>query len=157
MIMKIKLNYNDESWEAFQVDIKCYIENVSMYLGMMNRSVDSALQKNLSKEEIDKWINALSTWLNRAKLWKELPNRIINKKEFELTDVEYLEFIRMIVHEIELSKSRMEDYKTQGWSWAKEIMPYERKGLNRKIRLYERLEGKKYNYSDEMYEKYSAL
>ena len=157
MTMKIKLNYNNDSWEAFQVDIKCYIENVSMHLGMMNRSVDSALRGDLSKEEIDKWINALETWKNRAILWKTLPDRIINKKEFELTNAEYLEFIRMIVHEIELSKSRMEDYKTQGWSWAKEIMPHERKGLNRKIRLYERLENKKYKFSDEMYEKYSAL
>lgn len=155
--MKIKLNYNNESWESFQVDIKCYIENLTVYLGMMNRSVDSVLRGKPSKDEINKWISALETWKNRAILWKELPDRIINKKEFELTDVEYLEFIRMIVHEIELSKSRMEDYKTKGWSWAKEIMPHERKGLNRKIRLYERLEGKKYNYSDEMYEKYSAL
>ena len=155
--MKIKLNYNDNSWEAFQVDIKCYIENVSMQLEMINRSVDSALRDKLSKEEIDKWINVLSTWLNRAKLWKILPDRIINKKSFELTDAEYFEFIRMIIHEIEMSKARMEDYKTQGWSWAKEIMPHERKGLNRKIRLYERLENKKYKFSDEMYEKYSAL
>lgn len=155
--MKIRLNYNNESWDAFQVDIKCYIENLSMHLGMMNRSVESVLRGKPSKDEIDKWIKALETWKNRALLWKELPDRIINKKEFELTDVEYLEFIRMIVHEIELSKARMEDYKTEGWSWAKEIMPHERKGLNRKIRLYERLEGKKYKYSDEMYEKYSAL
>lgn len=155
--MKIRLNYNNESWDAFQVDIKCYIENLSMHLGMMNRSVESVLRGKPSKDEIDKWIKALETWKNRALLWKELPDRIINKKDFELTKVEYLEFIRMIVHEIELSKARMEDYKTEGWSWAKEIMPHERKGLNRKIRLYERLEGKKYNYSDEMYEKYSAL
>lgn len=155
--MKIRLNYNNESWDAFQVDIKCYIENLSMHLGMMNRSVESVLRGKPSKDEIDKWIKALETWKNRALLWKELPDRIINKKDFELTKVEYLEFIRMIVHEIELSKARMEDYKTEGWLWAKEIMPHERKGLNRKIRLYERLEGKKYNYSDEMYEKYSAL
>ena len=155
--MKIRLNYNNESWDAFQVDIKCYIENLSMHLGMMNRSVESVLRGKPSKDEIDKWIKALETWKNRALLWKELPDRIINKKDFELTKVEYLEFIRMIVHEIELSKARMEDYKTEGWSWAKEIMPHERKGLNRKIRLYEKLEGKKYKYSDEMYEKYSAL
>lgn len=155
--MKIKLNYNNESWDAFQVDIKCYIENLSMYLGMMNRSVESVLRDKPSKDEIDKWIKALETWKNRALLWKELPDRIINKKDFELTEVEYLEFIRMIVHEIELSKARMKDYKTEGWSWAEQIIPHERKGLNRKIRLYERLEGKKYNYSDEMYEKYSAL
>lgn len=155
--MKIKLNYNNESWDAFQVDIKCYIENLSMYLGMMNHSVESVLRDKPSKDEIDKWIKALETWKNRALLWKELPDRIINKKDFELTEVEYLEFIRMIVHEIELSKARMKDYKTEGWSWAEQIIPHERKGLNRKIRLYEKLEGKKYKYSDEMYEKYSAL
>lgn len=157
MIMKIKLNYNNDSWETFQTDIKCYIENLSMHLGMMNRSVDSALHGDLSKEEIDKWIKALESWKNRVLLWKELPDRIVNKKNFELTEIEYLEFIRMIVHEIELSKARMKDYKTKGWSWADKIIPFERKGLNRKIRLYEKLEGKKYKYSDKMYEKYSVI
>lgn len=155
--MKIRLNYNNESWDAFQVDIKCYIENLSMHLGMMNRSVESVLRGKPSKYEIDKWIKALESWKNRVLLWKELPDRIVNKKDFELTETEYLEFIRMIVHEIELSKDRMKDYKTEGWSWADKIIPFERKGLNRKIRLYEKLERKKYKYSDEMYEKYSVI
>ena len=154
----IKVNYDEKSWEGFQTDIQCYKEVLSMTLNTMNNSVDSVLKKeNLSKQEINEWINALQSWMNRAKLWVELPNRIKNNVDIELTDIEYFEFIRMLVHQIESSKARLEDFKSGKFSWGEQMIPHETEGLNRKIALYEQLEGKKYKYSDEMFKSYSVI
>lgn len=148
---EIKLSGDKDDLKWFNIDVESYEENLTRDMAMMNRSVDSALEKKLSKEEIDKWINALETWKNRCETWKVLKKKIANKTSFSLNDDEYRGFVRFLIHEIELSGYRIKDFEEGLFSWAEMMLPHEQKNRNMLIELYERLEGKKYEYNEEEY------
>jgi hypothetical protein len=105
----------------------------------------------MSKDEIDKWIKILEKQKMRVKAWKSLLGKMCNRKDMILTDDEYDVLIMCLWENIQCGKHRLEDYNKGMFSWGKQMIPYEKADIRRRISLYERLEGKKYTLNDDSY------
>ena len=146
---KVKINYSEDEYHSFRVDLDCYEENLLRRLKMINNTVDMKLKGHMNKSEIDEWIKTLEDWKLRAVSLKSLKKKIKNNTITELTDEEYHELIRCLWEEIEHGKYRLEDYKSGMFSWGEKLIQVETEDIARRIALYERLEGKKYTLNSD--------
>ena len=146
---KVKINYSEDEYHSFRVDLDCYEENLLRRLKMINNTVDMKLKGHMNKLEIDEWIKTLEDWKLRAVSLKSLKKKIKNNTITELTDEEYHELIRCLWEEIEHGKYRLEDYKSGMFSWGEKLIQVETEDIARRIALYERLEGKKYTLNSD--------
>jgi hypothetical protein len=146
---KVKINYSEEEYHSFRVDLDSYEENLIRRLKMVNNSVDMRLKGHMDKSEINEWIETLEDWKLRAESLKSLKKKIKNNATTELTDNEYHELIRSIWEEIEHGKYRLDDYKSGRFGWGEKLIPVETADIERRIALYERLEGKKYTLNSD--------
>ena len=146
---KVKINYTEDEYHSFRVDLDCYEENLLRRLKMINNSVDMRLKGHMDKSEINEWIETLEDWKLRAESLKSLKKKIKNNATTELTDNEYHELIRSIWEEVEHGKYRLDDYKSGRFGWGEKLIPVETADIERRIALYERLEGKKYTLNSD--------
>ena len=146
---KVKINYSVDEYHSFRVDLDCYEENLLRRLKMVNNSVDMRLKGQMDKSEINEWIKSLEDWKLRAVSLKSLKKKIKNNTTTELTDNEYHELIRCLWEEIEHGKYRLDDYKSGRFGWGEKLIPVETADIERRIALYERLEGKKYTLNSD--------
>jgi predicted DNA-binding protein len=146
---KVKINYSEDEYYSFCVDLDSYEENLTQRLKMINNSVDMRLKGHMDKSEINEWIESLEDWKLRAESLKSLKKKIKNNATTELTDNEYHELIRSIWEEIEHGKYRLDDYKSGRFGWGEKLIPVETADIERRIALYERLEGKKYTLNSD--------
>lgn len=146
---KVKINYSEDEYHSFRVDLDCYEENLLRRLKMINNTVDMKLKGHMNKSEIDEWIKTLEDWKLRAVSLKSLKKKIKNNTTTELTDEEYHELIRCLWEEIEHGKYRLEDYKSGMFSWGEKLIQVETEDIARRIALYERLESKKYTLNSD--------
>lgn len=146
---KVKINYSEDEYHSFCVDLDCYEENLLRRLKMVNNSVDMRLKGYIDKSKINEWIESLENWKLRAESLKSLKKKIKNNATTELTDNEYHELIRCLWEEIEHGKYRLDDYKSGRFSWGEKMIPVETADITRRIALYERLEGKKYTLNSD--------
>ena len=109
---KVKINYSEDEYYSFCVDLDCYEENLLRRLKMVNNSVDMCIKGYMDKSEINEWIESLENWKLRVESLKSLKKKIKNNATTELTDNEYHELIRCLWEEIEHGKYRLDDYKS---------------------------------------------
>ena len=93
---KVKINYSEDEYHSFCVDLDCYEENLLRRLKMANNSIDMCLKGYMDKSEIYEWFESLENWKLRAESLKSLKKKIKNNATTELTDNEYHELIRCL-------------------------------------------------------------